>query len=80
MSPSAVPTDANAMIRDVIVPGRAASDRSNEPSPRASDAKEGKQANAATPLKVTDLCHFILGVLCFVSSTLLVACGSITHL
>ena len=79
MSPTAVPQIANATIKDVIVPGAAASDRATKPSLHASNAKESKQVNTATPLKVTDLCHFILGILRFVSFTLLVDYGSITH-
>ena len=80
MSPSAISSESNATIKDAIIQGGTASDKAGKPSPRASDAKGGKQANTATPLKVTCLCHFILRILCYNSSALFVACGSIVHL
>ena len=79
MSPTPVLPAANATISDLIVSRATATDPANSTSPQASNTTKSNKVNTAAPLKVTDLCHFILGILHVVSFTLVVACGSIAH-
>jgi hypothetical protein len=79
MSPTPVLPVANATNSDLIIPRATASDPANSTSPQASNTTKSNKVNTAAPLKVTDLCHFILGILHVVSFTLVVAYGSIAH-
>ena len=77
MSPTPVPPVANAIISDLIKTKATASDPANNTSPQASNTKISNKVNTAAPLKVTDLCHCILGILHVVLFTLVVAYGSL---
>ena len=79
MSPTPVPPVANATIRDVIVPRAAASNPANSTSPQAPNKIKSNKLNTVAPLKVIDLCHFVLGILHVISFTLVVAYGLIAH-